>query len=88
MMPLESTISTAYGCADPSGASIPGEAGLVDARRPGVPTALPLGNADDSQQQLPVPHVDPSVLLESDLLEMRDLLEAHALMKPHAGDVG
>ena len=46
-------------------------------------SALPHG----VEQQLPVAHVDPSVLFEPNTLEMRHLLEAHALVQRDAGIV-
>src|SRR5678815_3612746 len=33
------------------------------------------------QEQLPIPDVDPALLLESDFLEMRDLFKTKALMQ-------
>ena len=40
------------------------------------------------QQNLPIPNVDPAILFEADLLELRDLLETQALMQRDARWVG
>src|SRR5690348_12464810 len=50
---------------------------------PNYPPALPHG----VEQQLPIAHVDPAILLEAHALEVRDLLESHALVKRDASIV-